>query len=121
MQRVRDQAQDNSNGTSIPGGGNQRGIGGIPSIVSPEGTSQKGGHCSFTDISTGPAPTPSTSLQWLASEQSGGGVVSQEPESLVGKAVHGVVESWNGTSFVVSVQTYGGVLRGVRPNNQHGL
>lgn len=115
MQRVRNQAQDNSNRVSIPGGGKQRGTARIPSIVSPEGTIQKGRHCSPTDISTGPAPTPSIRLQWLASEQAGGGEVSQDPESLVGKAVHGVVESWNGTSFVVAVRTNGGVLRGVRP------
>ena len=116
MQRVRDQAQDKCNRASIPGGGQQRCIAGIPSIVSPEGSSQKERHCSPTDISTGPVPAPSISPQWVANEQAGGGkIVSQEPESLVGKAVHGVVESWNGTSFVVAVQTHGGVLRGVRP------
>ena len=61
-------------------------------------------------------PPAAACTKWSKSENGSQQAVSAaQPHDLVGQPVHGVVESWNGDSFVVTLQTRGCILRGMFP------
>lgn len=61
-------------------------------------------------------PPAAASMKWSESENGSQQALSTaQLHELVGQPVQGVVESWNGDSFVVTVQTRGCILRGMFP------